>query len=310
MTETHLAETMDLAGKRAAYDNACKQLLAHKQILAQILCGTMREFVGIDATLAEGLICGNPLLPGPSVHASEIAGMPSEDARADEGRIEYDMLFETALPDGPETASVIVNVEVQRSRHSWRRLLRRAVYYCSRMISAQRGKTFKGEEYENLRKVVSVWICPEALKGPGTITTFDLECDQLCGLWLPNRHAYDVVQVAVIRLGDPERSSGLARMLSVLFSRTLKTSEKKRIAEEEYNMAMTDEMEEEVDGMGGFAEALWQEAIDEGRAIGMDEGRRMGIESALAAVSARLSELGYDEKAIDEVMSAKERVAL
>ena len=42
MTETHLAETMDLAGKRAAYDNACKQLLAHKQILAQILCGTMR----------------------------------------------------------------------------------------------------------------------------------------------------------------------------------------------------------------------------------------------------------------------------
>ena len=44
-------------------------------------------------------------------------------------------------------------------------LTKRAIYYCSRMISAQHGPIFTKSEYGKIRKVYSIWICTQPSDG-------------------------------------------------------------------------------------------------------------------------------------------------
>lgn len=299
MTETHLGQTIGLVGSKAAYDNACKQLLAHRQILAQILCGALGEFAGVEASDVEKLVRGDPRVQTASVHDSEIVGGPSEDARVDDGKIMYDILFDADLPDSTGNATIMVNVEVQQSRKSWRWLLRRSMYYCSRMLSSQRGRVFKGNGYEKMHKVVSVWICPHAVSHVGTVTSFSMSCRPLAGLWVLAKRNYDLVETIVIRLGNPDESVGVARMLAVLFSQKMQSAEKKSILANEYNMTMTEELEDEVEKMSGMGEALWQEALQEG----IGQGIEQGVQLERTAVAQRMRALNIDETVVQAVVS-------
>ena len=49
------------------------------------------------------------------------------------------------------------------------------VYYCSRMISAQYGTEFVKSNYQNVRKVYSIWICLDVPKEwENTITRYHI----------------------------------------------------------------------------------------------------------------------------------------
>ena len=57
----------------------------------------------------------------------------------------------------------------------------------------------------------------------------------------------------------------------------LAAGEKKRILQDEFNIAMTRELESEVGAMGGFIDSLAERCIEKGRREGLSEGRREGI---------------------------------
>ena len=61
-------------------------------------------------------------------------------------------------------------------------------------------------------------------------------------------------------------------MLNTLFSPTVLPDEKKRILSEKYNIAMTVELESEVQRMCNLGTAIESKARDEGRAEGRNEG--------------------------------------
>ena len=57
---------------------------------------------------------------------------------------------------------MIINVEAQKEYRPGYSLTTRGIFYGARMISAQKGIEFTGKEYDNIRKVYSIWICMNA----------------------------------------------------------------------------------------------------------------------------------------------------
>lgn len=68
-----------------------------------------------------------------------IRGMRTEDISQTEGTVTYDVRFYAYAPGTDELIRLIVNVEAQQRYNAGYPLLKRAIYYCSRMISAQYG---------------------------------------------------------------------------------------------------------------------------------------------------------------------------
>lgn len=76
----------------------------------------------------------------------------------------YDVRFDAIAPksadstEQEEVIRLIINVEAQTKFKPGYPLTKRAIYYCSRMISVQHGPIFTKSEYGKIRKVYSIWI--------------------------------------------------------------------------------------------------------------------------------------------------------
>ena len=86
-----------------------------------------------------------------------ITGSNTEFSSATEGKVTFDLKFNAVVPDEEGTRQMIINVEGQ-NRAAYP-ILKRGIYYCGRMLSAQYGTVFKQSHYEKLRKVISIWVC-------------------------------------------------------------------------------------------------------------------------------------------------------
>ena len=156
--ENTLAKNITAAGEKAAYDAACKRLLANKIILALIMKISIEEYKthSIHA-IAEKYLAGVPQIAEETAKPSEetrnrgeqIQGVKNEDSTIQEGTITYDIRFLAIVPGTGETIRLMVNVEAQNDFYPGYPIIKRALYYCSRMISSQYGSEFTETQYEN-----------------------------------------------------------------------------------------------------------------------------------------------------------------
>ncbi|MCR5622505.1 MAG: Rpn family recombination-promoting nuclease/putative transposase [Treponema sp.] len=173
LTSTRLTEDLATAEMKERYDAHCKRLLSHKPILARIMKGCMEEYRDCPAEEIESLIEGTPAVGSFPLHdgqseikekpmsqgADVIHGQNTEDASPTDGTICYDIRFTALAPSTKEPIQLIINVEAQNRFKPGYPLIRRGVYYASRLISAQGRTEVKNERYDSLKKVYSVWIC-------------------------------------------------------------------------------------------------------------------------------------------------------
>ena len=68
------------------------------------------------------------------------------------------------------------------------------------------------------------------------------------------------MEVVILNLGEPENEAdcGILNLLNTLFSPTVLPDEKKRVLSEKYNIAMTAELESEVQRMCNLGTAIVQ----------------------------------------------------
>ena len=162
--ENQLAHTITQTEFDSDYDKTAKKLLANKQILAQIMKGCVDEYseCSVDE-IAEKYIEGTPEVGTVGVHVDDtnrppkvpevITGSNNEDSTLTEGTVRYDVRFDAIAPTAANDAAqqdvirLIINVEAQTAFNPGYPLTKRAIYYCSRMISAQHGPIFKKSEY-------------------------------------------------------------------------------------------------------------------------------------------------------------------
>ena len=106
------------------------------------------------------------------------------------------------------------------------------------------------------------------------ITGYDVYEHNIEGKGRLDPKEYELMSQIMIGLGDHEDEAavGVLRLLDVIFSQRLALNEKKEIMSSEFGIAMTEELEEEVKEMCNFSEAIWERAMTEGRAKGIEQG--------------------------------------
>ena len=135
------------------------------------------------------------------------------------------------------------------------------------MLSAQHGPVFTKSEYGKLRKVYSIWICTRPTEEfQNTLTRYSIHPEQLIGNAVEDAENYDLMSVVMICLGKPddENYTGILKFLEVLLSSSRASSEKKKILEEEFGVAMSDELEREVLDMCNLSRGVKAEGISIG----------------------------------------------
>ncbi len=290
MPEAMIAKHIRVADDKANYDAACKRLLSEKIILAWIMKHCLEEFRNFDVDeIAQKYIEGQPQIADIPVNQDEgeidncpvISGMETEDVTMTEGLVTYDIRFRAAVPLSGELIQLIINVEAQNDFYPGYPLIKRGIYYCSRMISSQYGKEFTESHYEKIKKVYSIWICMNPPKSrENTITRYYVEEENLVGRVKEEKRNYDLLAAVMICLGRPEDldETGVLKLLNVLLSTETKPEEKCQILEKDFSIKMTRDLESEVSLMCNLSEGVERKGIEKGIQQGIQQGIQRGIQ--------------------------------
>ncbi len=289
-TENVLARNITCAGIRASYDASCKRLLANRMILAWIMKSCLEEYRDAAVEeIAEKYIEGEPQIAQTAVNADEgrreegqIRGMDTKDSTIQEGTVLYDIRFFALVPGAESTISLIINVEAQNDFYPGYPIIKRGIYYCSRMISSQYGTEFTEGHYEKIKKVYSIWICmnPPRIR-ENTISRYLLKEENLIGRAVEKKENYDLMTAVMICLGSQEDKSyeGILKLLDVLLSSEKEAEEKKKILQEEFQIRMTKTLEKEVSLMCNLSKGVEENGIQKGIKEGILSSIRNLMES-------------------------------
>ncbi len=312
-----LSNTLAATRNRAQYDECAKSLLAQKSILAHILVNTVKDFEDMNPQDVIPYIEGEPCIgtvsidPGLTNHKEvftvdvstcpKIQGLNTEQTEINEGTIRYDIIFYVRLPDG--LSQIIVNIEIQKDEPTNYKLLNRGIYYTCRMVSSQKERDFCGMNFDDMKKVTSIWICMNSKSN--SISYYHLTKDELlepCE-WPGN---IDLINIMLIGLKEqiPEpkkKSYGLHRLLGVLFSQELNGKEKLDILKQEYDIPTTEKIREDVNHMCNLSEAIEEKAYHNGYDNGYGSGYGSGYDNCLQDTILEMHKEGYSYDQIAKI---------
>ena len=262
---------------KAQYDECVKKLLGHKIILAHILAKSIDEFRGMRPEEVVHLIEGDPLISkvpvelgltnkivGVDEKGNEIVGLNTENSEVYAGYVRFDIIFYVRTKDG--VSQIIINIEAQKTDPTDYDILNRAIFYISRMISSQKNREFKGSNYNDIKKVYSIWICMNMKED--SMNHIHLTNDVIMGnyKWKGKLELLNIIMVGVSgKLSDKDENNELHRLLGTLLSEKLKVDKKLDILENEYDIPMEGSIEEEVKTMCNLSEGIEERGIIKGR---------------------------------------------
>lgn len=154
------------------------------------------------------------------------------------------------------------------------------------MISAQYGTEFVAAQYQNIKKVASIWVCMNPPKGrENTITRYSIREKNLVGVVKEPIEDYDLMTAVMICLGglNSQSETDVLKLLDVLFSSETGADEKRRILQQDFDIQMTQSLERKVDVMCNLSKGVWEKGMragmEAGRKEGMEAGRKEGMET-------------------------------
>ena len=291
MIETNLAQTVNATNDSgSAYDTNVKYLLSDKQILARILKYTVEEFheMGIEdiiGSIGADIEIGTRPVDAGLFNFGRVKGTATEDNVPGEGIIYYDIRFTVYLKE--KEMKILINIEAQKSTDSGKlgyHLENRIVFYLARMISAQKQTEFFHSDFDNLKKVRSIWICMDSGETEDSIEEIGFDRKIVFGKKKNSFHM-DLMKGIIVNIrSGADSASGkavkksqnvLIAMLEELVSRK-GASEKKRILADEYGLKMTAELERRIQIMCNWSESIIeQERIRERIRERIDAIKRM-----------------------------------
>ena len=269
---TELTNDIVTTEYKARYDNAAKRILSNKTILAWIMKSCLDEFKDYDIeTIADKCIEGTPIVSGAAVDRNTadkeiIKGTSADDATITEGTVYFDIKFDANTLDD-ERVNLIINVEAQNDLSPGYPIVKRGLYYGSRLISAQKGTVFTGEHYEKIQKVYSIWVLVNTANyNSDGISKYSVCESILKGNNKQKKEDFDLITVYMLYLSNESgrNSDGIIRLLSVLLSNEVSKEEKLTILEDEFKISPTRDFEEGVNVMCNLSEGIERKALEKG----------------------------------------------
>lgn len=301
--KTHIANILERNNYKDRYDTQAKQILSDKTVLSWILKYTTSEFKDYPIELIKTCIEGEPevgtrrvfpslapdtsdepgnteLNPKKSKETPEaITGLDTVDKVPGEGEITYDVRFTVFTPTA-ERIKLIINVESQKKFNPGYDIVTRGIFYCTRMVAAQKETEFKGSDYDSIKKVYSIWISMENPPyAQHTITSYRISEHPLYGI-LQKKKRYDLLELVLVCLGTSEtenKGNELHGLLDTLFSPELSPHEKENILYKDYHIQTTVEMEGGLREMCNLSDLIEERGIEKGIERGREEGDRLRL---------------------------------
>ena len=275
---TEIANAVNAAGDKAQYDTRVKRLLAQKSILAHILVKTVDEFKGMKPEDVVKYIEGEPSIsvvpvePGlanmekTDATGQRIVGLNTENAEINEGLVRFDIIFYVRMPSVDDTknglSQIIVNIEAQKDEPTEYKILNRAIFYVSRLISSQKERDFVNTNYDDIKQVFSIWICMNM--DDNSLSHIHLTKDEMLKpcTWKGNLDLLNIVLIGITNeLPEHDEKYEMHRLIGALLSSELKEQEKLDIIEHEYNIPISQEFREDVSIMCNLSQGIEDKAI-------------------------------------------------
>ena len=281
MNKTHMALAMEIADAKAKYDAEVKNILADKNILAWILKTCASEFKRLEIEEIINCIEGEPEISVVPVYPGKapekITGMSTEDKVPNEGFVTYDIRFYAYVSkDGrKEKIKLIVNIEAQKKYHPGYDLVTRCIFYLARQISAQLDTEFTADDYDNIKKVYSIWICMDTPEyAQNTITKYDIQQTKIAGDFR-GKARYDLMTGIMICLGKEvsDEKNSLLRLLGTVLAEKILPKEKEEILQKEYGIEMKLPSKEGLNVMCNLSDLIEERGIEKGMEQGLQQGR-------------------------------------
>lgn len=321
--DAEIKHALGLEGMDAQYDDRAKSLLGNKIILAHILAKTVDEFYGMDPELVKTYIEGEPSIstvpvdPGltnivAQKDGEKVIGLNTENMELAEGTIRFDIIFYVRMKDGISQA--IINVEAQKAEPSGYGILNRAVFYASRLISSQKGRDFVNMDYDDIKRVFSIWICMNMEEN--SMSYVHLAKHDVIGNY-PWKGRLDLLNIIMVGVSNylpaHDKEFELHRLLGALLSAELPVEQKIGIMEKEYDIFPDERIRKDVSVMCNLSQGIFEK----GEARGIALGEKRGIALGEVRMILNMHKNGYTveqiaetaEKSVDEVQAIIEKKA-
>lgn len=272
--DTEAKNAVKATDKKAQYDDSAKRLLGQKIILAHILVKTVDEFKGMNPKTVVSFIEGDPYIsvvpiePGLTNKSYEkegqrIVGFNSENVEINEGVARFDIVFYVRMSDG--FSQIIINLELQKDEPSEYKILNRTIFYVCRLISSQKERDFKNTNYNDIKRVYSIWVCMNM--DENSMNHIYLANDNVIGSyqWKGRLDLLNIVMIGLSNeLPEHDEEYELHRLLGTLLSKELTVDEKLNIIEGEYDIPVEENIRKDVSIMCNLSQGI----EDKGIAIG------------------------------------------
>ena len=292
--DTDIKMSVKATDTKAQYDNKAKQLLGHKIILAHILVNTVEEFKGRNPADVVQYIEGEPHIGSVPIDGGvtnvekqeKVIGLNTENSEINEGMIRFDIIFYVRMQNG--LSQIIVNVEAQKAEPSSYDILNRAIFYVSRMISSQKGRDFVKSNYNDIKRVYSIWICMNM--DEHSMSHIHLTRDDIIGShnWKGDINLLNIVLVGLAEdLPEKTEKYELHRLLGALLSSKLNVDEKLDIIGNEFRIPLETDIRKDVSEMCNLSQGI----------------EERGVEKGLAEAAIRMYKKGYSIEQISDILA-------
>ena len=190
-----------------------------------------------------------------------IVGLNTENAEINEGLVRFDIIFYVRMKNG--LSQIIVNIEAQKDEPTEYKILNRAIFYVSRLISSQKERDFVNTNYDDIKQVFSIWICMNM--EDNSLSHIHLTKDEMlkpCN-WKGNLDLLNIVLIGITNeIPEHDEKYEMHRLIGTLLSGELKEQEKLDIIEHEYNIPISQEFREDVRIMCNLSTGIEERATE------------------------------------------------
>ena len=295
-------EKIIASDKKARYDKEALAILSQKRIMAKLLKEVVLEVKNYSIEEIETFIEGKPKIKKVGVHPNtkilpRIVGRATESKLLGEGTVKFDLWFNLDIPNISKPIRIIINVEAQGDASPGYNLPTRSIYYGCRMISEQYETEFFHSDYNNIKKVYSIWIVMPKGRKTNSIESYSIKREQNYGKSGSPTDRYDLMTSVIVRLGSNKvKDRRFLNVLSAIFSDTMSVDKKIKICAENGEDLKDSDLLERVENMSELGKSIEMEAMQRGKANGKKEVAKKMLSSGFSVKQiVELTELSEEE---------------
>lgn len=269
------------------YDEAAKAIWRNREILAPLLKFSIEELKDESIESIMKLIDPDSISDDTPVSdlPPTVKELKNEQSSVTDKVVTFDLRFNVKNPvlsEGSILVLLHVDVEFQNKYRPTLAdgrsypIVKRAIYYTAREISAQLGRITNKTNYDDIEKVVSIWIVNEDIPKDiqNTATRYYLQKEDYIGTTNEPEADYDLIEIVMIRRGEnPDITVPLFGYLKSLYDADIDEIDK-------YTPASANpELKEEVLKMPGMSQVIFDNGLSQGVTQGVTQGLDLGLKA-------------------------------